>query len=70
MASLNAPVAGDTLYGGKLDKKHNLSADRQLLHASTLSFIHPITGKECEFTAPLWPDMHEILTQLRNPSAA
>ncbi|WP_446009668.1 RluA family pseudouridine synthase [Candidatus Electrothrix sp.] len=70
MSSLNAPVAGDTLYGGKLEKKLNVNAERQLLHASTLSFTHPITGKECEFTAPLWPDMHKILTRLRDASTA
>ncbi|MCI5150722.1 MAG: RluA family pseudouridine synthase, partial [Candidatus Electrothrix sp. MAN1_4] len=65
MSSLNAPVAGDVLYGGKLHKTINLVATRQLLHASTLSFIHPITGKECAFTAPLWPDMKEMLAQLQ-----
>jgi 23S rRNA pseudouridine1911/1915/1917 synthase len=66
MSSLNAPVAGDSLYGGKPDKRLQICVKRQLLHASTLSFTHPITGKECEFTAPLWPDMHRILTQLRD----
>ncbi|MCI5165752.1 MAG: RluA family pseudouridine synthase, partial [Candidatus Electrothrix sp. GM3_4] len=70
MSSLNAPVAGDTLYGGKLsklDKKSEVAmvAERQLLHASTLVFTHPITGKECRFTAPLWPDMEQVLGQLR-----
>ncbi len=68
MSSLNAPVVGDTLYGGKLHKKIGLIADRQLLHASTLSFTHPITGEECQFTAPLWPDLEEILTQLQGVS--
>jgi 23S rRNA pseudouridine1911/1915/1917 synthase len=65
MSSLNAPVAGDILYGGKLDKKSEVIAERQLLHASTLAFIHPTTGKECRFTAPLWPDMEQVLRQLR-----
>ena len=70
MSSLNAPVAGDTLYGGKLDKKLNLVATRQLLHASTLSFIHPVTGRECKFTAPLWPDMNEVLAQLQEQATS
>jgi 23S rRNA pseudouridine1911/1915/1917 synthase len=70
MSSLNAPVAGDILYGGKLaklDKKSvvKVVAERQLLHASTLAFTHPTTGKECRFTAPLWPDMEQVLGQLR-----
>ena len=65
MSSLQAPVAGDTLYGGKLDKKAAIRVERQLLHASTLAFTHPITGKECQFTASLWPDMEQVLRQLR-----
>ena len=69
MSSLNAPVAGDTLYGGKLDKKSELSVERQLLHASTLAFTHPITGKECQFTASLWPDMEQVIKQLRGHAA-
>ena len=68
MSSLNAPVAGDTLYGGKPDKKSEVIAERQLLHASTLVFAHPTTGKECRFTAPLWPDMEQVLRQLREHS--
>ncbi|MCI5193912.1 MAG: RluA family pseudouridine synthase [Candidatus Electrothrix sp. AU1_5] len=68
MASLNAPVAGDSLYGGKLHKKLGLIADRQLLHASTLFFTHPITGEDCRFTAQLWPDMQEMLAQLQDVS--
>ena len=30
---------------------------RQALHSYSLEFIHPITGKEMYFTAPLPPDM-------------
>ena len=44
---LGYPILGDTLYGG-----HGGFA-RQLLHAWKLGFVHPSTGKECEFTAPL-----------------
>ena len=36
-SGLNAPIIGDSLYG-KAD-------ERLMLHASQLSFIHPITGK-------------------------
>ena len=66
LASLSAPVVGDTLYGGKrTDTIAGLHADRQLLHASTLSFAHPLTGESLVFTAPLWQDMQQILDRLR-----
>ncbi len=41
---LNAPIAGDELYGTK-DK-------RLYLHASYLSFVHPVTGKKVEIRVP------------------
>ena len=65
MASLGAPVAGDILYGGKMSRDAGLVVNRQLLHASTISFIHPETGRDCSFTAPLWEDMALALKQLR-----
>ncbi len=65
MASVGAPVAGDLLYGGKLSQEVGVRPVRQLLHAATLSFIHPASGEECSFTAPLWDDMDTILRQLR-----
>ncbi|XOF34717.1 MAG: RluA family pseudouridine synthase [Candidatus Electrothrix sp. YB6] len=65
MASLKAPVAGDTLYGGKPDSSAGIKAERQLLHASSLAFVHPSTQQECLFTAPLWPDMEQALACLR-----
>ncbi len=39
---LNSPIVGDVLYGQK--------ADRLYLHASCLSFRHPITGQEITVT--------------------
>lgn len=62
MSSIGAPVLGDTLYGGKCQ---TIQAERQLLHASELAFIHPATGQACRFNAPLWPDMQDVLDQLR-----
>ncbi len=65
LSSLGAHVAGDVLYGGRVSESLGLTADRQMLHASTLSFIHPENGQECKFTAPLWEDMDRLLSQLR-----
>jgi len=66
MSSMAAPVAGDTLYGGTMNAKTDVfSVRRQLLHASTISFVHPATGVEMLFTAPLWRDMEQVLDKLR-----
>lgn len=66
MASVKAPVAGDVVYGGAVDKQCSVRPTRQLLHASTLRFSHPATGVECCFTAPLWEDMQTLLDALRS----
>jgi 23S rRNA pseudouridine1911/1915/1917 synthase len=65
MSSLGAPVAGDVLYGGRIVDSAGVRVDRQLLHASTISFIHPETGQKRIFTAPLWQDMESVLEKLR-----
>jgi 23S rRNA pseudouridine1911/1915/1917 synthase len=62
LSSIGAPVLGDTLYGGK---SQTVQAERQLLHASELAFVHPAEGHACRFTAPLWPDMQAVLDLLR-----
>ncbi len=65
MSSLSAPVAGDALYGGKIALNKEPYTDRQMLHSSTIAFLHPVTGEEQCFTAPLWPDMEAFVGQLR-----
>ena len=68
MASLHAPVAGDALYGGAVPTGSPIQPPRQMLHASRLSFVHPVSGKEITCTAPLWPDMTAVLAALRTLS--
>jgi 23S rRNA pseudouridine1911/1915/1917 synthase len=65
MASIKAPVAGDLLYGGAVDRHASLRPTRQMLHASTLRFNHPLTGEELCCTAPLCDDMQMLLARLR-----
>jgi 23S rRNA pseudouridine1911/1915/1917 synthase len=65
MAYLGHPVAGDRLYGRKNNEYLALGIKRQCLHAYSLSFNHPVTGREQYFIAPLWPDMAETLEKLR-----
>jgi len=66
MAYLGHPVAGDSLYGSKQSKTadENYGIKRQCLHAYSLSFEHPVTGRHLEFVAPLWPDMQDLLKRL------
>ncbi|MCL4406431.1 MAG: RNA pseudouridine synthase [Patescibacteria group bacterium] len=40
-ASINHPVVGDALYGGKKAKANSLGLNRQFLHASSIEFIGP-----------------------------
>ena len=54
MASINAPLVGDTLYN---PKDSATLMKRQALHAYRISFPHPITGKLMKFTAPIPEDM-------------
>ena len=68
-------ILGDKKYKKKFKKfkninetleKNILSLDRQFLHAKTIGFIHPITGKELEFTSNLPQDLDNIIKMLRN----
>jgi 23S rRNA pseudouridine1911/1915/1917 synthase len=77
MNYLEHPVAGDQVYGSrKLDIAMAeylgcgaASVDdllpRQMLHAYNLKFKHPMTGKECNFTAPLPDDFAGIIKMLK-----
>ncbi len=65
MASIKAPVAGDAVYGGIPGQDALIRPGRQMLHASTLRFTHPASGRELTCTAPLCVDMQRVLAQLR-----
>ncbi len=62
------PLLGDDKYG--IAKGEALLADigrrRLCLHARTLVFVHPNTGKRLTVTAPLDDDYEEIRTALRS----
>ncbi len=55
-ASIGHPIAGDTLYGIP-----NGRIGRQALHARSLCFPHPSTGEAIALTAPLPPDLKELI---------
>jgi 23S rRNA pseudouridine1911/1915/1917 synthase len=66
MAHLGYPVLGDRVYGGaRAAMLGSLSIARQMLHAESLSLLHPVTGTPLTFIAPPPPDMAEVMDRLR-----
>ena len=68
-------ILGDRKYKKKFKKFKNIDEDleklilnlkRQFLHAKTLGFKHPKTGKNIEFTSNLPNDLNLILKKLKN----
>ena len=79
MKHIGHPLFNDDFYGGdKIVKgtvfsKYKQFVDncfaicpRQALHAKTLGFIHPVTGKEMNFEAELPTDMSTVIDKWRN----
>ena len=56
-SAIGFPLAGDTLYG-----RESTIIGRQALHCHSLSFCHPVTGKDLCITAPLHEDYKNALT--------
>jgi len=46
------------------DGSDTIALPRQMLHARTLAFNHPVTGKNLSFTAPLPTDFLYVLSRL------
>ncbi len=61
MSYLGHPLIGDRLYGGGY---YDL-CPRQALHATFITFEHPITGQQMEFTSPPPDDMQSLIDSLR-----
>ncbi|NBX53497.1 MAG: RluA family pseudouridine synthase [Betaproteobacteria bacterium] len=60
LSHLGHPLVGDALYGGK----SLAQLARQALHAHRLGFLHPMTGKACQWIQPLPTDMMTALETL------
>lgn len=60
MTSLGYPLLGDEVYG---IRKSSFHTEGQTLHAMTLGFLHPSTGKYIEVNAPL-PEYFEHLLHI------
>jgi 23S rRNA pseudouridine1911/1915/1917 synthase len=63
------PLVGDATYGQRQNQRlsdlTDYSASRQMLHAFTLAFTHPRTGKRLSCEAPLPADFLDALAALR-----
>jgi len=67
MAHCGHAIVGDAQYGKRSVRPLPASVGRQMLHAETLAFTHPVTGKPLSFTAP-WPaDLNTLVAALRKP---
>ena len=60
LAAVGHAVVGDAMYGGA---KSALKADRPMLHARRLTLIHPGTGEEMSWEAPLPDDMVKVIAR-------
>lgn len=74
MSYLQHPLLGDIAYGGRARIPREATQeltdmirgfDRQALHAVMLRFVHPVTGEEMEFHAPVPDDMVMMAEALR-----
>ncbi len=65
MAHIGHPVLADRAYGDKSINsylKRDLGVNRQLLHARSLSFVHPKTQKKITIEAPYPEDFLQIFS--------
>jgi 23S rRNA pseudouridine1911/1915/1917 synthase len=74
MAHAGHALVGDPTYGGRRRASARAlgptaaavdAFPRQALHAATLGFVHPVTGRAMRFDASLPPDMAALVDRLR-----
>jgi 23S rRNA pseudouridine1911/1915/1917 synthase len=79
LSHLKYPIVGDPVYGGRFAQPKGAGQSlvdtlrgfkRQALHAASLGFDHPRTGKRQAFSSTVPEDFGELLLALRNDAAA
>jgi 23S rRNA pseudouridine1911/1915/1917 synthase len=68
LGEAGTPLCGERIYDRPLHGRplpDGSGAARPMLHAATLGFRHPATGKHLSWTAPLPKDMEQLLKRLR-----
>lgn len=66
LASLGHPIVADRVYGKAPSAAVPTGLARQALHAHTLSFLHPASGEQVRFTAPLPADLRALREALHS----
>ena len=60
------PLLGDTMYGADPKLAAKMGIEHQWLHATRLSFEHPISALKVEFESPYPAELDSVLERLRN----
>ena len=60
LSAIGCPVFGDFLYG---EEREDALPGRFALHSAFVRFIHPITGEEMTFSAPLPEALEDLMNQ-------
>jgi 23S rRNA pseudouridine1911/1915/1917 synthase len=71
LAEAGTPLCGEKVYDRPLHGApvpDRSGAKRIALHAATLAFDHPVTGKRCSWQSALPPDLKALLESLRRQS--
>jgi 23S rRNA pseudouridine1911/1915/1917 synthase len=75
LAHQKYPIVGDPVYGGRFAQPRDASQElivtlrafkRQALHAASLGFDHPRTGKRLALQSPVPEDFRQLLLALRD----
>jgi 23S rRNA pseudouridine1911/1915/1917 synthase len=79
LSHIKYPIVGDPQYGGRFGLPSGATAaladtlrafKRQALHAATLGFDHPRSGKQLILQSPVPPDFAQLLEVLREDARA
>lgn len=62
-AAVGHPIIGDTIY---CSRNKTITADRQMLHAWKLRFVHPLTGESMSLEARVPKDMNHLIETLES----
>jgi 23S rRNA pseudouridine1911/1915/1917 synthase len=79
LSHLKYPIVGDPVYGGRFGQPRGAAPEfaatlrafkRQALHAASLGFDHPRSGKRLSLQTPVPEDFEQLLLALRNDARA